>query len=499
MKHLPVVLNKNKILKLSCASFLLGVAIASGLDWRAPAWLGIGLVLLLGGLIVFKTLSQKLIFGLLFLFIGGLYRYQLVFPPVGPERLEYFAPQKVTVHGVITAEPDIRLDSAHYLVAATSVESRAGPQKVAGNFLVVTDRYPQFQYGDVVKVGCQLRLPEPIIDTTEHTVFRYDLTLARQQVFVLCQNPRLTLISAADGKSWFSLLLRGKKWLATQLAALWPEPYASFMAGLLYGYRGGLGPLNDLFSRTGVAHIVAVSGFNISVIATLFLSLCTWLHIKRQHAFWLTLGAIIFFVLFTGASASVVRAGIMGGLVLLAKQTGRASQIDTVLLVTATSMIILNPLILWYDAGFQLSFLATLGLVYLNPLLAPRLLWLPKTLGLQENTTSTLAATIITLPLILHQFGRLAVLTVFVNILVLWIIPWLMAAGFGAIILGAISLPVAQVVAWIPYAGMWYVIKVVSWFGTISWAAPEVSFSLAWLVVSYCGLALWIYKYYVPP
>ena len=129
------------------------------------------------------------------------------------------------------------------------------------------------------------------------------------------------------------------------------------MAGLLYGERSGL-PLElaDNFSRTGVSHIIAVSGYNISIVALALMSLFINLGLARPRAFWLVVAGIILFVIFTGAGASVVRAGIMGLIVLLAGQLGRLSRIGNVLIFTAALMLLFNPYVLIWDAGFQLSF-----------------------------------------------------------------------------------------------------------------------------------------------
>ncbi len=475
-------------------SFLIGTIVASISDIRKTNWILSAVLVSVLILFFIKKLEIKFIVLIVTSFGLGIYRYGLVFPVSETGRIEAFNNQNIQLIGTVNAEPDVRLDSVRYVLDASSVEARAGPGEIEGNILAVFDRYPRFNYGDVLKVTCTIKKPEPIVDEVNGKVFRYDLALARQDIFALCQKPILTKIGSGGANPVMSYILAFKNQLALRLEALWPEPYASFMAGLLYGYRGGLGPLNDLFSKTGVAHIVAVSGFNISVIATLLLSICYYCRINRRHAFYVVGLYIFVFVIFTGASASVMRAGIMGFIVLLAKQVGRVSRIGPVLLLTAVIMTVQNPLVLLYDAGFQLSFLATLGLVYLNPILETYLNWLPEKFGLRENTISTTAATIATLPLILFQFGRLALLTIFVNIAVLWVIPILMATGFAALLGSLIHIYVGQALAWIGWAGMWYVISVVSWFGGISWAAPAVSFSLPLLITSYLILLYLIFK-----
>ena len=159
-----------------------------------------------------------------------------------------------------------------------------------------------------------------------------------------------------------------KAQVQTQLEKLWPEPESSFMAGLLYGSKSGLPKeLSNNFSRTGITHIIAVSGFNITIIASVLMTLAIAAGLDRRRAFWLVVGAEIFFVVFTGLSASAVRAGVMGVLALTAQYIGRTSRIGNALAFTAAVMVLVNPYVLLYDAGFQLSFLATIGLVYVSP------------------------------------------------------------------------------------------------------------------------------------
>ena len=171
------------------------------------------------------------------------------------------------------------------------------------------------------------------------------------------------------------------------------------------------------------------------------ITICVQLYIPRKKAFGLIVAGIIIFVLFTGASASVVRAGIMGIIVLLSKQMGRMSRIGTVLLLTAVVMTIQNPLVLVWDAGFQLSFISTCCLVYLSPIFVQRCKRLPELFGLKESFISTISAIVATLPLILFQFGRLSIVAPIVNMLVLWIIPYLMLFGFFAKVFGFFLFP----------------------------------------------------------
>lgn len=359
----------------------------------------------------------------------------------------------------------MRIEQVNYIVDT----------KQYGKVYFKHDLYPRYEYGDELAITCKLQKPEPQED------FRYDMYLARYGVFYTCNRPKIEKTGEGKGNVVFENILTFKSTLADHVNSLWHEPHASFMAGLLYGYRGGLGSLQELFSITGVTHIVAISGYNISLIATILSKFFISLYIPRKRAFFCIVIGIALFVIFTGMSASVVRAGIMGCLVLLAKQLGRASRVANVMVFTAVIMVAQNPFILLWDAGFQLSFLSTLGLVYVSPVIQKYVEKVPEVFGLKETMIATLSATIATLPLILSQFGRLSIVSLPVNMLILWIIPWMMMVGFLAVVISFIYFPAASLVASVGWLGLTYIIVVVQWFAGLRFAAVDVR--VAWYVM----------------
>jgi competence protein ComEC len=395
--------------------------------------------------------------------------------PMQAGHIAQYTGGKHSLVGYVAAELDVRMDGVRYIVAVTHI----GDEKVHGRVYVKSELYPRYVYGDVLQITCRVEVPEPIED------FRYDMYLARFRVFALCQTPRITKVGEGDGQSLYRFIFSLKIMVAEKINVLWHEPYASFMAGLLYGYRGGLGSLNELFAITGVTHIIAISGYNITIVASILIAFCTGIRIPRKKAFWIIIFGIMLFVLFAGASASVVRAGIMGGIVLFAKQLGRNSRVGNVMMLTAVIMCLHNPFVLLWDAGFQLSFVATMGLVYGTKPLERVFFWVPKAMGIQESLVSTLAAIIATLPLILYQFGRLSLVAPVVNILILWVLPWIMLFGFFAVCVSAVFLPLAQVLSWIAFVGMKYIVVIVSWFAQLPFASIHIAIPAWSMCVAY--------------
>ncbi|MFA4831208.1 MAG: ComEC/Rec2 family competence protein [Patescibacteria group bacterium] len=471
-----VINSKSKTFLAFCFCFLAGVAIASLLNIKINFVYLYLFLFISAALLIITWQNKKTRFIAIGVIIAalGFARYVFAFPTDSPNNISSFA-GKQKIIGYVSAEPDVRTDGVRYIVESEGVKGGGGrveEKKLNGRVYVKSGLYPRYDYGDKLELECELERPEPIED------FRYDMYLARYGVFSICQNPKVGKVGEGEGSGLMRGILSLKNIAAEKINKLWHEPYASFMAGLLYGYRGGLGSLNDLFARTGVTHIVAISGYNISIIAAILIAICVNLLIPRKKAFWIIILGIALFVLFAGASASVVRAGIMGVIVLLAKQIGRTSRVGNVMALTCVLMALQNPFILIWDAGFQLSFISTLGLVYVSPFIGVWFQKVPEFLGLKESLISTLSAITATLPLILYQFGRLSIVAPAVNVLILWTIPLLMTLGFFAVLSSFVFNPLAQVIAWIAWVGLSYVILVVKWFAGLSFAS--VDFTIPW-------------------
>ncbi|MBI4427195.1 MAG: ComEC family competence protein [Candidatus Magasanikbacteria bacterium] len=471
-----IINSKSKTFLTFCFCFIIGVAAASLLELKIGfLYLYLSLFIIVTLLIIFwqNKITRFFVICILF-FVIGVIRYLLAFP-LSSNHIANYVGKKAELTGFVSREPDVREDGVRYVLKIKNPKSKILNHEIDGRVYFKSNLYPRFQYGDVLKLNCELEKPEASDD------FRYDMYMAKEGIFALCQSPWAEKVGEGEGFFAYSAILWLKNKAADKINLLWHEPMASFMAGLLYGYRGGLGELNQAFNRTGITHIVAISGYNISIIATILIAFFTFLYIPRKKAFWLVCGGILLFVIFAGASASVVRAGIMGALVLLAKQLGRLSRVGNVLALSAVLMLLQNPLVLRWDAGFQLSFAATLGLVYLSPRIQRWFVRLPEFYGLRETFVSTIAAIIATLPLILFNFGRLSIVAPIVNVLVLWLIPFLMLFGFLAVVLSLIFLPAGQVVAWIAWVGLKYIVLVVTWFSNLKWAAIE--FRINWVIM----------------
>ncbi|OGY83703.1 MAG: hypothetical protein A3F54_04950 [Candidatus Kerfeldbacteria bacterium RIFCSPHIGHO2_12_FULL_48_17] len=409
-------------------------------------------------------------------FAGGYWRAYAADPRLPPV-LEH----TLTFTGIVSREVDQRLDATKLTVASAAV---------SGSVLVTAPLYPEYSYGDVLEIRCTLERPG-IIDG-----FRYDRFLELTGVYWTCSRPAIRLVSHGQGNQVMGFLLVGKGDLLGRINRILHEPYASFLAGLLLGVRRGFTPeLLAVFQRAGTTHILAISGYNITLIVGLMQSFFLRLGLRRQQAFWLLVFGVAVFVIFVGASASVVRAGIMGVLVLLARQWGQRAQVRQILTATALVMVAHRPQVLVYDAGFQLSFLSTVGLVYLSAPLERVVRWLPERFGLRENAGATLAATLATLPLSLFQFGGISVVAMFTNVLVLPLMPLAMGLGFLAVMASFVSWPVAQVFGYPVWLVLLYALRVMEWFAGLSWSYwPVAASQWQFMAAAYAvlGWLMWV-------
>jgi competence protein ComEC len=219
------------------------------------------------------------------------------------------------------------------------------------------------------------------------------------------------------------------------------------------------------------------------------------LYLSRRQAFWFAVLGLLLFITMVGFPASAIRAGIMGFLVLFAQYIGRLNRSGNAILLAAAIMLLVNPKLLRDDIGFQLSFAAACGLIYLAPLIEKYFQKIPNFLSLRDSMVMTLAAQIMTLPLIIYHFDQLSVLAPLVNVLVLPIVPLIMMSGLASLLTGLIWLPIARVAIWLPWLILSYLIKVVELFAEIPFVAFEMNNFPWWLIpVSYLLIGLVLIK-----
>ncbi len=411
----------------------------------------------------------------LFLFCAGLGSWRLNAAAVENEYGSFMG-IKQQFEGYIVSEPDVR-DVRQMLYVR--------PKGLSQNLLVTATLAQSFFYGDEVALEGKVKEIQNFDD------FDYRGYLERHNVYAQMSYPKILILKNSRLNPLKFAVLKLKAALVARLGSLYREPENSLLLGILIGARKSLPKdIVENFNLTGTSHIIAVSGFNITIMITALAALARFL--GRRFGFWLTTGVIITFVILTGASASVIRAGIMGFLLLLSLNIGRQYAVVPALFFAGLIMLVINPKILFWDVGFQLSFAATMGIVFLYPplnLLASR--W-PEALGTKTMLLTTLSAIAATLPLVLLNFARLSAVAPLVNMLVLPVVPFAMLFGFLSL------LPLAGPgLAFLAVGLLRYILLVTEWFARLPHASLDwqISPRLFWLMsTAVLGGYFWLRK-----
>ncbi len=378
----------------------------------------------------------------------------------------------VTMEGTVVDAPDKRPTVTKLTVQAETLIWNDGRTEVVRGNVLVNDvgGWPEYRYGDRIRAQGVLEKPT-LIDR-----FDYDSYLRVRGISLLMQRARVE--SMHDARSdvlttIFRTIYACRTWFEERINRVQIEPEASLLAGLLTGSRRGIPKrIAEDFRASGITHIVAISGYNITIILSLLSSLLFFLPLKRR--FPILVSGIVLFTIFVGGSPSVVRACIMGILGLLALQTNRKATIRLTILWTAFFMLCHNPLLLRYDAGFQLSFLAVIGIAELTPMLTKLLRCVPTTMALRDSLIATLAAQIATLPLTVILFRQVSLVAPITNLLVAPLLPIAMLLGFLGAMLGIVSLPLGLICSYVAWLVLHGIILIASLcasvpFSTITW------------------------------
>ncbi len=423
--------------------------------------------------------------------LGGL-RLASAAPSTGPDGLLYYRDQPgVTLSGIVSAEPLYTDRTGTFRLEVKDIRLSGSSQliEVSGQVYVRTAAGVEVEQGELLRLSGTLAQPKEISGDD----FPYRDWLKRQGIYTTLDYPRLEKLATGQDfliGRWFYRLNAQTRQIVSRYV---PGEEGGLLVGLLLGYKNDMpADLRQDFTTVGLAHIIAVSGSNIAI-GILLTNLALGRFFKRRMVVWLTLGIILFYVLLVGANPAVLRAGIMGAMAQVGLLLGKEY---TGLIGLATSALLLT---LWQpevlmDVSFQLSFMATLGLMLLLPG------WHYKQKGwlkfLRDGLSSTLAAEAMILPLVIYYFHRVSLVSLLTNLLVLPALGVIMA--LGGLVVAAGMLPW---LGWLAQgAGGWcwlflaYVVSVVEFFAGLPFASLEIPlFHPVWIFLYYLvlGVLFW--------
>ncbi len=347
-----------------------------------------------------------------------------------------------------------------------------------GEVRIYTDPFADFSYGDSLHI-------------------KGTIEKAPSGAFYMVGFPEITKTSDESDFSIRRSLFAFRHAFVGNINAALDSDQAALLSGITVGDRSGFTKefKNDM-ALSGTTHIVALSGYNISILA-IAISYLFGSFLSKQKSFYLTVAVIVLFVVMTGAEASVVRAAIMGGLALFAERAGRLYSFRNALTLAAFVMVIWNPHVLLSDVGFQLSFGALIGIVYIKPVLE-KILGLKNKdegfLGWRGNALATFSAQLAVVPIILYNFGSLNLLSLLANMLILGLQPYTMALGFALGFVGFLSGMLAHILGWVTAPLLIYQIAVIRFFAAYPFAIQVAVFPFTLWIIYYFLLAFALFS-----
>lgn len=409
---------QDKIFYAVCFGFLCGVLLRSFVS--IDLYVAVLLSIISTAIFLFFLISKNnwgIIASIFILtFSLGIWRFGIADVP-NPEIFESKLNQKAVFSGEIADEPSIREKNQQLIVKTESIK-----------ILLSVGLEGDYEYGDEIEFTGTLKRPENFITDTGK-VFDYINYLRKDGILYVMSYPEIEVISQGHGNFIKSALFAFREKFLQNLNFAIKSPENLLMGGLILGERAAFSQeLRQDFIDTGTIHIVALSGYNVSIVADWFMKIFSFL--PRNFGFGAGIFSVLLFVLMTGANSTAVRAGIMAILALFARATGRNYEAGRGLILAAMAMVLWNPFLLAYDVSFELSVLATVAVIFLAPKIEKYFLWVTQNFGLREIVSVTVAAYVFVLPFILYQMGNFSLVALPANILVLPAIPPTMFFGF---------------------------------------------------------------------
>lgn len=427
-------------------------------------------------------ISKKEILIIFILVITSIIRYFYFIPkpPVYNEAVH----KRVEVVGIVSEDPDVRLNNKQLNIKLKDKDT---------NILVFVEREEEVSYGDNVEVFGILEEPENFM-TNSGKEFNYKRYLANRDIYYIIKNADIKIISNGNGNKIKTLLYKLRNSFIKNINKVISMPESDLANGLILGVRGGFdSDTKQEFIETGTVHIIALSGYNVSIVAEGVMKTFSLIFTEIISIIFGII-IILLFIIMTGASSTAIRAGIMATIMLLGRMTNRKYLAGRALIIAGLLMVAYDPRVL-VDMSFQLSFIATGGVLYLTPKVLNWFKFITMRFGFREMIASTVAATIAVLPILLNLTGVLSLVSLPANILILLLIPTAMLLIFITGISGFISPLISIIFGYISYLILLYILSVIHFFGSLSFSSVTIqSFPVTLTVLIYAYLLWWVFK-----
>ncbi len=416
--------------------------------------------------------------------------------------------QKADVRGRVIEMPEMRNGSPRFQFQISEIKNGNGLwEKV----LTRRGRSPkvlvrsvffgsEISYGDVLEFSATVKVPE-LIASEDGRTFDYKSFLAKDDMHYILETRSFVVLELGRGNPVVSFLYGVKKRLVNNIEDSLPSPHSFLASGLIISGKGSMGKeLQEKFQIAGLIHIVVLSGSNVSIIGEAILKVFSFLP-KTLASVFGGLGIVAFSIM-TGGGATVVRSTIMSIIALYARVTNRTNQALVSLGTAGILMIVHNPRILFHDPSFQLSFLASLGLILYSERIKDKMLFLHARLKVPVSVIDLVSCTVstqlFTLPYIINMSGLFSVVALLVNIVVLPVIPFTMLMVFVVSVFSFISPHLASVPAFVSWILLSYELAVVDFSSAVKWSHVLIPpISVRWVYLAYLVFAADISLYQI--
>lgn len=376
--------------------------------------------------------------------------------------LDYKTGNNVSLKGMIVSESNIKNKNQTFILKINSET----------NIKVSTDLYNEYNYGDEVMVSGKLSRPRNFVGDTGRE-FDYINYLKKDDIYYEIKKADISIINSESFLNINKFLYKVKRAFVNNLNRVLGEPHSALASGLVVGEKASLGKdIIDNFRKAGLIHIVVLSGYNITIIATTIRRLLSFL--PRNISIVLGMFGIILFGILVGGGATVVRSCIMAIVALSGELLRKDYKVIRALFIAGLFMIIQNPYIVLYDPSFQLSFLASFGLIVLSSPIEDRLTFITEKYGIRSVIASTLATQIFVSPYILYMMGQISIVGMLVNIIVLPFIPATMLFVSLSGIAGFVSIFISKIFAYFANILLSYELFIVEKSANLPFSSIEV-------------------------
>lgn len=437
--------------------FIAGVAVFPFVDielWILFFAAGICVILML----FFKNKRAEIFFLIALAFIAAFIRFDFIQRNTpGETELQEFNGKKIRIECEIVSMPEMKKDKQQ--IVLETVDGSA----IRGKILAYASPYSDFDYGDAVEFEGVLKVPE------NFEGFDYRRYLANKGIYLVSYYPTLSRINQREG-GFYGMLYDFRRAADANIIKVLPTPQAGIVSAMTLGMDSPeIEEAMERFNKTGTSHVIAVSGFHMVVITAIMMFLLLGLGVNRNKIFYLVSLGILCFIIVSGSASSAIRSGIMAFVFLLAVSAGRGKNAFNALIFSAFLMILINPSILAGDVGFQLSFLATFGLICFLPVLQAKFRQFPSWGGTKEILLTTFAAQLAVLPVLVYSFGQFSLLSFAANLIILPIVPVVMVGGFALIAVSFMNMELAKIIAFPIYLLMSYMLWAIDWLSGTDW------------------------------